>query len=148
MSIRACFHKHFQKRNFGQLTAFSPPPRTGVLSEILKGGGEFKKISPRTAVPGKFFPIENFFHTSCCLCAYFFIGYALWSYFSPSQRLFLGLGYIRLGAPFWRLTRPSRRSLRRKLTKKFPYGVFWVCALRAPHQTLASVLWGEFAVSR
>ena len=40
----------------------------------------------------------------------------------------LGLGYIRLGAPFGRLTRPSRRSLRASerevLKKQFPTGFF------------------------
>ena len=38
------------------------------------------------------------------------------------------LGYIRLGAPFGRITRPSRRSLRGNLKKNFPTG-FLGCAL-------------------
>ena len=92
-----------------------------TLASVL-WGGSLKNFPP---VPGKFFPLENFFHTSCCLCAYFFIGYALWWCFSPSQRLFLGLGYIRLGA--LRAPHQTHTSVpKREVTKKIPLRGFLV----------------------
>jgi hypothetical protein len=110
-----------------------------------------------------FFAIENFFHISCCLfalyvrslrwpdvlikvCIVLSAGVFLCLFFywvRPLVMLLIfavstlrGVGYIPLGAPFGRLTKPSRRSLRRKLRKKFPSGFFGVCDLRAsrPHK--------------
>jgi hypothetical protein len=103
-------------------------PRVGPLR------GSFKKISPYrgfflieiclqqnicSVLSWSHIPRVLFFGVShctqrrslVCLCAYFLIGYVLWWCFSPSQRLFLGLWYIRLGAPFGRLTRPRVSSL-------------------------------------
>ena len=80
-----------------------------------------KPLSGNMTLPGKFFPIENFFHISCCLCAYFFIGYALWLCFSPSQRLFLGLGALL--APHQTLTSVPEREVEKKFSLRGFLGV-------------------------
>ena len=136
---------------------FPPPPRTDVLSKILRpwrrnfgqlggGGGTFK-----------IFPYREFFHINALVCVIctpspdrrfdqsFLRKASLDAHFCLSsyrpQRLSLvpGRSSVFLGCSFWRYFAPSEGNF-------LVFGRLLGYALRAAHQTLASVLGEDFAV--